>query len=83
LTNTSQKKSTLEGFFDLVNKEKEELRKNPNFDAKSLELRYVEIPTEYTWNGKIGEFHRKGREVSRIGRLYFVNPSDQETYYLR
>jgi hypothetical protein len=83
LADTPQKQSKLEAFFDLVKKEKEELKRNPNFVAKAPYMCYVDIPTEYTWHGKISEFKKKGRTTRKIGRIRFVNPQNKELFYLR
>lgn len=83
LADTPQKRSKLDAFFALVNKEKNELIKNSNFVAKAPYMLYGNIPKEYTWHGKEGEWKPKGRTTKKIGRIYYVKVEDKEKFYLR
>lgn len=71
LINIPQKRSKLEAYFEL-NK----------IDPKARKLLYWQIPEHYTWHPKESEWRPKGKDVKRIGRIYFVNPN-QDLFYLR
>ena len=83
LNDVSEKRSKLEAFFELVKYEKAQKARNPHFDAKSLNLKYAEVPKYYTWHKNEGEFRPEGRHTEKIGRIYFVRPENMELFYLR
>lgn len=93
LADTPQKRSKLDAFFELVKLEKQreareakdpKIKREAKFVSKAAKMCYPQIPTEYTWHGKdLCEFRPKGRATNKIGRVYFVNPSNQDLFYLR
>lgn len=86
LADVPQKRSKLDSFFALVKSEIELEKNDKTKEYKSLAktLCYHEVPLHYTWHGNsICEFKPKGREVNRIGRVYFVQPNKRDLFYLR
>ncbi|GBC08228.1 hypothetical protein RclHR1_00080005 [Rhizophagus clarus] len=47
------------------------------------EYRYVDFPLYYTWNAFQCKWNHRKTATSAIGRLYMVQPSEGERYYLR
>ncbi|GET67424.1 uncharacterized protein LOC104885245 [Rhizophagus irregularis DAOM 181602=DAOM 197198] len=45
--------------------------------------RYVDFPLYYTWNSTDHKWNIRKTATSAIGRLYMVQPSEGERYYLR
>ena len=83
LNDVNEDTSKLEAFFNLVQYETMLKDRDPTFNARSLNLKYAEIPKYYTWHKKDGEFRPEGRHTEKIGRIYFVRPENMELFYLR
>src|SRR5215213_228717 len=43
----------------------------------------MEFPIHYTWNASLHKWKSRKTATSMIGRLYMVQPSEGERYYLR
>ena len=54
---------------------------NQNY-SKARTLTYCDFPTEWTWDTQARSWHERGGGES-IGRIYYVNPTSGELYYLR
>ena len=55
-------------------------RKNP---LNTQSLRYIDVPKYYTWNKSNNWQKRKRGGEKVISQMYFVNPKDEERFYLR
>ena len=44
---------------------------------------YIEFPVHYTWNLSLRKWKPRKTATTMIGRLYMVQPSEGERYYLR
>ena len=56
----------------------------PPLEFDCRELLYQEFPLQMTWNRTFRRWNRRKRGVSdTIGRIYFVDSSDDEKFYLR
>ncbi|GAA0157578.1 hypothetical protein LIER_14818 [Lithospermum erythrorhizon] len=51
-------------------------------DAKKLNLLYKEFPRHYVWDTQLRTWTKR-KKGTAIGRLYVVNPVENERYYLR
>jgi PIF1-like helicase/Helitron helicase-like domain at N-terminus len=47
------------------------------------EYKYVDFPLYYTWNKTHNKWNLRKTKTEAIGRLYMVQPSEGERYYLR
>ena len=47
------------------------------------QYRYVDFPLHYTWNLSKHKWTVRKTATGAIGRLYMVQPSEGERYYLR
>jgi hypothetical protein len=47
------------------------------------EYKYIDFPCYYTWNKKQCKWNLRKTATRAIGRLYMVQPSEGERYYLR
>ena len=72
LIDVAQKKSTLEAYFELNQR-----------DPQARELHYWEIPETYTWYGKEGRWERARRFTKKVARIYGVSPMQPELFHLR
>lgn len=52
-------------------------------DPRAHDFCYIEIPEHYTWNSTSRQWRRRVRDISTIGRLYSVHPTEGERYCLR
>ena len=74
IQNRPEKKSTLEGFFELCRE-----------DPEARQYLYVDIPEHYIWKNVQGEkkwVKRKTKE-KKLGRVYPVHPSNMEAFCMR
>jgi hypothetical protein len=56
----------------------------PPLDFDCRELLYQEFPIHMTWYRKYHRWHRRKKGIGgTIGRIYFVDPSGGERFYLR
>ena len=47
------------------------------------EFKYIDFPLHYTWNKAHNKWYPRRTATGAIGRLYMVQPSEGERYYLR
>lgn len=51
--------------------------------TEDRDLTYCDFPTRYTWNAKNLRWNKRTSNHKKIGRLYYVNPMEEERFYLR
>ncbi|CAB4491168.1 unnamed protein product [Rhizophagus irregularis] len=52
-------------------------------NSNAQNLKYIDFPTHYTWNKDERKWSCRINNTGTIGRLYMVQPTEGERYYLR